>query len=259
MQPDESSAAPTPGRFELTRWSLVLEAARSRAPGGAEALAELCGRYWRPLYGFARGRGHGPEDAQDLVQGSFDHLLERRALQRVDPAKGRFVSFLLASFQHFMANESRRGRAEKRGGQVEVIRLDWQDEEDRIAFEPKDPLTPETFYDARWALVLLRRASGQLEQKQATAGKGEAFQVLKAFLGDGGARADISYEGAARALRAGVPAVKTLIHRLRRRHAQLVRAEIERTVEDPNEVEAELRALREALVAAEGRVACKRA
>ena len=71
---------------------------------------------------------------------------------------------------------------------------------------------------------------------------------------NGGARAGVSYEGAARALNVGVPAVKTLIHRLRRRHAQLVRAEIERTLEDPNEVEAELRALREALVAAEGRV-----
>ena len=102
--------------------------------------------------------------------------------------------------------------------------------------------------------MLLRRATDQLEQEQAAAGKGAAFQVLKAFLGGEGARANVSYEEAACALKVKVPAVKTLIHRLRQRHAQLVRAQVERTVADPNDVEAELCSLREALVTAEGRV-----
>jgi hypothetical protein len=69
-----------------------------------------------------------------------------------------------------------------------------------------------------------------------------------------GRSAGVSYEEAARALQVGVPAVKTLIHRLRRRHAQLVREEVARTVLDPAQVDAELHALREALIAAEGRV-----
>jgi RNA polymerase sigma factor (sigma-70 family) len=254
MNQDQSSTVPDAARFDSTRWTVVLEAAQSRAPGGPEALARLCARYWQPLYGFARRRGHGPEDAQDLVQAFFAHLIEQRALRRVDRSKGRFRSFLLASFQKFMANETRRAGAEKRGGRIEIVRLDWQDEEGGLSFEPKDPLTAEILYDARWALLLLRRATGQLEQEQVAAGKGAAFQVLKAFLGGEGARANVSYQEAARALKVGVPAVKTLIHRLRQRHAQLVRAEVERTVEDPNDVEAELRSLREALVAAEGRV-----
>jgi hypothetical protein len=153
-----------------------------------------------------------------------------------------------------MANEGRRARTERRGGQAELVRLDWRDEEGRLAFELRDPLTPETLYDARWALLVLRRATGQLEQEQTAAGKGEAFRVLKGFLGDEGTRAGISYEEAARALKLGMPTLKTLIHRLRQRHAQLVRAEVERTVEDPADVEAELRSLREALLAAGGRV-----
>ena len=254
MDQDQTSTVPEAARFDSTRWTVVLEAARSRAPGGPAALARLCARYWQPLYGFARRRGYGPEDAQDLVQGFFVHLIERRALRRVDRSKGRFRSFLLASFQKFMANETRRAGAEKRGGRAEIVRLDWHDEEGRLSVEPEDPLTPETLYNARWALLLLRRATDQLAQEQTAAGKGAAFQVLKAFLGGGGARAHVSYEGAACALQVGVPAVKTLIHRLRQRHAQLVRAEVECTVEDPSDVEAELRSLREALVAAEGRV-----
>ena len=71
--------------------------------------------YWPPLYAFARHRGNGPEDAQDLVQGFFQHLIESQALGTIDQAKGRFRSFLLASFQNFMAMERRRAGAEKRG------------------------------------------------------------------------------------------------------------------------------------------------
>ena len=254
MDQDQSSSVPDAAHFDSTRWTVVLEAAQSRVPGAPDALARLCARYWQPLYGFARRRGYSPEDAQDLVQGFLAHLIERRALRRVDRSKGRFRSFLLASFQKFKANETRRAGAEKRGGRTEVLPLDWQDEEHRLRIEPPDPLTPETLYDARWALLLLRRATGQLEREQAAAGKGAAFQTLKAFLGGEGARANVSYEEAVRALKVGVPAVKTLIHRLRQRHAQLVRAEVERTVEDPDDVEDELRSLREALLAAEGRV-----
>jgi RNA polymerase sigma factor (sigma-70 family) len=255
MDQDYSWAEPDHGQFDKTRWSMVLEAMQSRAAGASQALAELCGHYWRPLYAFARRRGNSPEDAQDLVQGFFEHLIASRGLVGVDRSKGRFRSFLLASLQNFMASESRRARAEKRGGRVELIRLDWQDAEAGLAFEPADQLTPETIYDAQWALLLLRRATERLQQEQAAAGKVETFRTLQGFLGgDGGGRAQLTYEEAARALSLGVPAVTTTIHRLRQRHRQLVREEVERTVVDPAQVDAELHGLCEALVQAEGRV-----
>src|SRR2546421_11191769 len=103
MDQDDSSAGPDHGPFDKTRWSVVLAAVQSQAPGAPQALAQLCARYWRPLYGFARRRGHAPEDAQDLVQGFFEHLIGSRALASVDESKGRFRSFLLASLQNFMA------------------------------------------------------------------------------------------------------------------------------------------------------------
>jgi RNA polymerase sigma factor (sigma-70 family) len=254
MNQDQSSATPGPGRFDATRWSVVLEAAQSQAPGGAQALAELCTHYWRPLYAFARHRGHSPEDAQDLVQGFFEHLIGSRGLTSVDPSKGRFRSFLLTAFQNFVTTQIRRARREKRGGQAELIRLDWEDAESCLAFGPVDRLTPEKLYDAQWALLLLNRATERLRQEHEAAGKAATFSALRGFLGDEGRRAGVSYEEAARALQVGVPAVKTLIHRLRRRHAQRVREEVARTVLDPAQVDAELHALCEALIAAEGRV-----
>ena len=253
MDHDHRPAALDHAGFDATRWSLVLEAAQGRAEAGPEALARLCERYWPPLYAFARHRGFSPEDAQDLVQGFFEHLIESRALGAVDQAKGRFRSFLLASFQNFAAMERRRADTEKRGGRAQVIRIDWQDAEGRIAFEPEDPLTPETVYDARWALELLGRARRRLEQEQAALGRTRAFCTLRPFLGEEGVRADLSYEAAAQALNVGLPALKTLIHRLRRRHTQLLREEVALTVINPNDVDAEVHALCEALVQAQGR------
>ena len=154
-----------------------------------------------------------------------------------------------------MTAQTRRASAEKRGGHAEPIRLDWQDAETRLVFEPEDRLTPEIIYDAQWALLLLRRATERLEQEQAAEGKSENFRTLKGFLGcEVDSHAPSTYEEAARALSVGVPNVTGLIHRLRQRHARLVRGEVERTVLDPAEVEAELHGLCEALTQAEGRV-----
>jgi DNA-directed RNA polymerase specialized sigma24 family protein len=255
MGQDQSSAGPDHGKFDKTRWSIVLEALQSQAPGAPKALAELCESYWRPLYAFARRRGCTPWDAQDLVQGFFGHLISSRGLATVDRSKGRFRSFLLASFQNFMAVETRRAGAEKRGGRAELIRLDWQDAEARLGFESEDRLTPETLFDAQWALLLLRRTRERLEQEQAAAGKAKIFQVLKGFLGgEVNCGSPVTYEEAAGALGIGIPNITSLIHRLRQRHTQLVREEVERTVSDPTEIEAELHGLCEALVQAEGRV-----
>jgi RNA polymerase sigma-70 factor (ECF subfamily) len=255
MRQNDSSTGSDHGQFDKTHWSMVLEAVQSHAPCAPRALAELCTRYWRPLYAFVRWRGRSPEDAQDLVQGFFEHLIRNRGLATVDRSKGKFRSFLLASFQNFIAAEARSARAEKRGGRAELIRIDWRDAEERLGFEPEDRLTAETLYDAHWALLLLRRATEQLRQEQAAIGKAEAFVTLKGFLGgDDGGRVPVSYEEAALTLGVNVAAVTTLIHRLRQRHRQLVREEVERTVTDPADVEAELHGLCEALLQAQRQV-----
>ena len=116
MNQEQCSISVDPAQFRTTRWSAILAAAENRQPGSQEALIELCQHYWYPLYAFARRRGYGPHDAQDLTQGFFLHLLEHSSLQRADPLKGKFRSFLLASFRNFLLNEADRARSLKRGG-----------------------------------------------------------------------------------------------------------------------------------------------
>ena len=67
--------------------------AQSQVPGFEAALGELCRIYWYPLYAYVRRRGHAPEEAQDLTQGFFLHLLEHKTLARADPLKGKFDRF----------------------------------------------------------------------------------------------------------------------------------------------------------------------
>ena len=254
MKRDHSSPAGAVDRFRTTRWSIVLLSAQSQAPGYKEALGELCNLYWYPLYAFVRRRGHSSEDAQDLTQGFFVDLLKHKALTRVDRQNGKFRSFLLASLQNYLSNEAHRARCLKRGAHVEFVYLDTQNAEDRYRLEPVDALTPEKIFDARWAMALLGEAMNRLSREYVAEGKAATFEALIAFLDPLNAKNLPSYEEVANQLNVSVAAVKTLIHRMRKRNTALVREEVLRTVSDPADVEAESRELCEALIAAEGRI-----
>jgi DNA-directed RNA polymerase specialized sigma24 family protein len=231
-----------------------MTAAQSQVEGGPAALAELCRLYWYPLYVFARRGGHSPDDAQDLTQGFFLHLLEHRALARVDRLKGKFRSFLIASFKNYLSVEAHRARCLKRGGNCEFVVLDLESAESRYLLEPADALSAEKIFDARWAMILLGRAMTLLREEYAAEGRTSTFEMLEAFLDLGDGKAPPPYEQAADALQVSVGSVKTLIHRLRKRFASILREEVGRTVSDPAEVAGEIHALCDALIAAKGRV-----
>ena len=221
---------------------------------GRAALTTLCQIYWYPLYAFARRRGHSPHDSQDLTQGFFLHLLEHRALSGVDRLKGKFRSFLLACFQNYLSVETHRAHRLKRGGQYQFVSLDLETAENRYRYEPADYLTAEKIFEARWALTLLDHAVTVLRDEYVGRGKEVVFNTLQRYVGIGENTSEASYEEAAKALGIGVGTVKTFIHRLRKRYLAVVRDEVARTVSDPAEIEGEIRALCDALVAAEGRL-----
>jgi RNA polymerase sigma factor (sigma-70 family) len=236
-----SSTPSGAARFETTHWSIVLKAGQ----GAEEALVKLCRIYWMPLYSYTRRRGHSVHEAQDLTQGFFAHVLENRGLMSVAPVKGRFRSFLLVSLKHYLDNEWHKQRTLKRGGGKTFISWDELEPRAREAIEPSDSLTPEKLFDREWALTLLDRVMKQLEKECVTARKGELFYRLKEYLtGDGGGP---PYQEIATELSMTEGAVKVAVHRLRRRFGELVREQIERTVENPADIDDEIRELFAAL------------
>jgi RNA polymerase sigma factor (sigma-70 family) len=251
---DQNSPGGSAGRFDTTRWSVVLLSVQSQAPGSPAALAQLCTTYWYPLYAFIRRRGNRPEEAEDLTQGFFLELFEHKALTRVQQEKGKFRSFLLASLQKYLATEAAKARCLKRGGRIEFVALDAGSAEERYRLEPVDTLTPEKVFAARWAAALLSEAMNRLGQQYAALGKARTFAILKPFLGTANQKESPSYEKSADSLRVTVGAAKTLIHRLRKQYISLVREEISRTVSDSADVDTERYELCEALIATEGRI-----
>ena len=125
--------------FTTTHWSVVLTA-QSESPAAQEALEKLCRIYWRPIYSFVRRQGIGREEAQDITQGLFAQLLERKKLSAIRKEKGRLRSFLLGALKYFLADEQRRAMAIKRGKGQRLIPLEELHGDDQIEMEPADPM-----------------------------------------------------------------------------------------------------------------------
>jgi RNA polymerase sigma-70 factor (ECF subfamily) len=231
--------------FVTTHWSVVLAAGRADTTRARDALARLCQTYWHPLYAYVRRLGNSPHDAQDLTQEFFARLLAKNYLASADESRGRFRSFLLASFKHFLANEWEKARAQKRGGGQIPISIDPVAAETGCHFEPADPATAEKTFERRWALTLLDQVLRRLRQEYAATGREELFGQLKPTLTE--ASRSVRYAEIATRLGTTEGAVKVAVHRLRQQYRELLRAEIAETVASPAKVEDELRSLFAAL------------
>ena len=233
---------PGSSQFPTTRWTLVVAAGDPRRKDARSALVSLCEKYWYPLYAYLRRRGYAPDQAQDLTQEFFMRVLEGRYLDRADPEKGRFRSFILTSLKFFAADEQDRQRAQKRGGTA-VVSFEFssgESGEERYQREPGHNETPDRIFERRWALSVLERVTDRLRDEFVQHGRPENFERMKVFLLG---QSEAPYADLAREMNTSEGALKVAIHRLRKRYRELLRQEIADTVADPAEVESELRYL----------------
>ncbi|HEY1052581.1 MAG TPA: sigma-70 family RNA polymerase sigma factor [Prosthecobacter sp.] len=242
----ESSDKPKEA-FKTTRWSLVLRAADLENDSSKRDLEHLCRACWHPIYAFVRRQGYSPEDAQDLAQGFFVHVLENKVFSHADPERGRFRSFLLGAVRHFVSNEVRKKNAAKRGGGMHFVPLDVTESEERFERAIAHPDTPEKMFERSWAENLLRRAQESLKADYEKAGKQKLFEGLQPFLVS--SANPNSYEEVGRSVGMSSGTLAVAVFRMRKRYGELLREEIAQTVEDPADVEHEIRLLLEAVAA----------
>lgn len=233
------------GAFRTTRWSVVLSAGDRDDPGGQEALARLCEDYWYPVYVFVRRSGRGADEARDLTQEYFARMIERRYLAGVEPGRARFRSFLLASVKHFLANARRDAAALKRGGGARPLSLDGEDPETVYHRQTANERTPEEAYLHQWANLVLDRARKRMASDLEAIGKAEQYEVARGHLGGGGE--PLPYQRIAERLGVSVDAAKMTVSRLRKRFGRTLREEVAQTVEDPSQIDDEVRSLIAAL------------
>lgn len=228
--------------FGSTRWSVVLKAGSADREGKA-ALESLCRTYWMPAYLYVRRRTASTHDAEELTQEFFASLLERDAIARADPARGRFRAFLVTALKHFLTNEAARASAQKRGGRRRPLAMDIRLAEDQFASAGR-AMTAEQEFERRWAVAALEQALARLASEESAAGRVRLFETLRPFLSG---QNESSAAEAGQELGISEQAVRAAVYRLRKRFRAALREEIRATVDSADEVEDELRRLFQAL------------
>jgi RNA polymerase sigma-70 factor (ECF subfamily) len=225
------------GSFPSSHWSLIARANQNDPAFARAALEELCRRYWYPLYVFIRRQVSTHQEAEDITQGFFAHLLGNAVIAQGDPARGRFRTYLLSCCRNYLSNQLRA----KRNRREETLPLDLSNAEGRYSSEPAEPNDPVLLYVRRWAFTMLDDTFDAIESQYREEGREELFDRLKLSLT--GDRGDQSYAAIGEAVGLSENAVKKAAQRLRSRFGEELRRRVADTVADPAAVEDEIRDL----------------
>lgn len=227
------------GGFAPTRWTLVLSA-RGETPEARIALSELCAMYYQPVFRFLQHEGRMDDEARELAQAFFSRLLSGHGIASVDPARGRFRSYVIGALRHFLKDHRERENALKRGGGAIVGSLDeFAMPEGDAGTALASPGVQDAWFDRQWAYAIMDRALTTLREEHELAGKGSQFERLKPWLV--GPVADASDVAVSLAWSEG--ALKVAVYRVRKRFRELVRAEVAQTIPASADVDEELRYL----------------
>jgi RNA polymerase sigma-70 factor (ECF subfamily) len=148
--------------FLTTHWSLI-EDVKEHRDKDQSLISLLLQRYWKPVYCYLRRKGYGNEEAKDLTQGYFHEVvLNRRLVERADPAKGSFRSLLLHALRQYVIDEQRRQSAQRQIPKDKLVSLD-------VAGLPElpeatDQLSPEESFNYAWKADVLERVLVEVKE-----------------------------------------------------------------------------------------------
>ena len=214
---DETEIGGGRREFLPTAWTQIRQARDADTTEARLAWDQLIGAYWKPVYFHIRRKGRSVEDAKDLTQAFFASMMEREALAGVDPAKGRFRTFIRACLEHFLSNERDRRKAAKRAGDFDVREAEGQ-------------FGAERDFEHDWAVTVLGRAFGQLKLQAP-----REARVVEAQRSTAKGLAELAGE-----LGTTEANVKVLAHRGRKLLKELVLRELRATVAKPGDEREEL-------------------
>ena len=169
--------------FPATRLSVVERTRSGDAETRRVALAAIIEAYWKPSYKYLRLKWSlDPDAAADLTQEFFTSTLEKEVIERYDPERARFRTYLRLCLDGLAANARKAEGRLKRGGGVTVVPLDFKTAEGEVrSHEPAvDPDVDELFY-REWVRALLERSVGDLERYAASAGRPIMFEVFARY------------------------------------------------------------------------------
>ena len=218
-------------QFPPTSWSLLSHLRDPHDERMQAYLNRMIETYWRPVYKFVRvGWKRSNEDAKDLTQSFFVHLLEGDLMARADPERGNFRKLLLSALRNYLINVERGAQAIKRGGGRRVISLD----EEMEAPLASGSLDPQAEFESQWAREILERSIALLSRKI----RPQAFSAFQKFHLEG-----VAVQQIARELKVTETQAAHFLQDARTTLRTLVMEEIRRYVHDDQEMLSELETL----------------
>jgi RNA polymerase sigma factor (sigma-70 family) len=207
-------------RFPATRQS-VLERVRSVDDGvRRDAFGDLAAGYWKPSYHYLRLQWRlTAEDAEDAVQAFFSAAFEKHYVDRYDPARSKFRTFLRVCLDRFVQNLRKAAAAEKRGGGAALLSLDFPGAERELDDMATAIADPDRFFHDETVRFLFARAVASLQAACAEAGRDVVFRVFERH--DLTPVSDTSYATVARDLGLSVSQVTNHLHTARRQFRDL--------------------------------------
>jgi len=182
MRPDETTLGSPERAFPQTIWGLISRARDSDTEIRGGGLAELCQKYWKPVYCYIRlAHAKTNDDAKDLTQNFFLWLLQGDALRYYDSSRASFRTYLKSLVRQLVLNEDQAGRRQKRGGAVRILDLDGDSAKLREALaDPKAP-DPEKLFDEEWRNTIMTQAIERVRRKLTTKGQEEQFRIYEKY------------------------------------------------------------------------------
>jgi len=185
-QAPSDNQAVSPGAFPPTRLSVVRALGDSDAEVRERAFATLVAAYWKPVYKYIRLRwNENREDAEDFTQEFFSAALEKQFLQRYDPSKARFRTFLRTCIDRTILNARQSSRREKRGGNATIISVDFLTAEDELHATDESQSDMEEFFRQEWVRALFELAVERLRAECRQSGKTIHFELFERYDLDG--------------------------------------------------------------------------
>jgi RNA polymerase sigma factor (sigma-70 family) len=155
---------------------------RPGSPAYQTSLSTLCRRYWKPVYGYIRvAWAKSNEDAKDLTQAFFLWLLEAEALERFDPQRGSFRSYLKVLLRRFVGHQEAALHRLKRGGGVDVFPLEEAGRAlEAVVADPKSG-DPDQAFDQVWLIELLNQAVDRVRERSLAGARAIPFQIYESY------------------------------------------------------------------------------
>ncbi|MCG8605380.1 hypothetical protein MJD09_10315 [bacterium] len=170
-------------KFPATRMSAILAIHSADSRQREQGLEIIVQAYWKPVYKYIRIKWHkSNEDAKDLTQGFFAQAIEKDFFAGFDPNIAKFRTFLRTCLDGFVANEEKAAKRIKRGGDHQMLSLDFQSAENELKLSiPDEGQSPDDYFDREWIRSLFAITVDLLKQELSADGKEVYFEIFQSY------------------------------------------------------------------------------